>query len=321
MKLLKRFEAPNRVLPTPYITRHTVGKQFKKQWRLLLLLTPGILCYLVFSYLPMFGIVVAFQDYNIFKGFTKSPFVGLKWFQEMIRNVNFIKVILYTIKMSLTKLVLGFPAPIILALLINEICIKRFKKLVQTLSYLPHFLSWVIVSIIIYRVLDANDGIVNNIISLLGLDPIEFMGNAENFIPIVAFSEIWKEVGFGSIFYLAALTSIDPTLYEVAEIDGARKFKQLLHVTLPNIAPTIIMLFILSIAGLVSANFDQVYNLQNPLIQIDTEVINTYIYRKAILDGFYSFSTAFGLAQGVISFILIYFTNQLSKKISDVSIY
>lgn len=321
MKLFKRIDTSITDLPMPYINQNTVSKQFKKQWRLLLFLTPGILCFLIFSYLPMFGIVVAFQDYNIFKGFLRSPFVGFKWFQEMVGNDQFLKVLLYTIQMSFVKLILGFPAPIILALLINEIAIKKFKKIVQTLSYLPHFLSWVVVSIVIYRVLDSNDGIVNNIISHLGLTPIEFMGNAKNFIPVIAFSEIWKEVGFGSIFYLAALTSIDQTLYEVAEIDGARKFKQLLYVTLPSIAPTIIMLLILSVSGLVSANFEQVYNLQNPLIQVDTEVINTFIFRKAILDGFYSFSTAFGLAQGFISFLLIYFTNTLSKKISEVSIY
>jgi len=298
-----------------------VAKKFRRQWRLLLFLLPGILCYLVFSYLPMAGIVVAFQDFSIFKGFFHSPFVGLKWFDYMIHNVNFVKVVTYTLYMSITKLLVSFPAPILLALMLNELRWLRFKKLVQTLSYLPHFLSWVVVAIIVYRALDPSSGILVPLLSLLGFKDVGLLTQSKFFVPIIVVSDIWKEVGFSTIFYLAALTTIDPTLYQVAAIDGAGKYRQLLHITLPGIAPTAVMLLILSVGGIVNANFDQVYNLQNPLIALETDVINTFIFKKAIQQGFYSFSTAFGLMQGIVSFILIFMTNRISKKISGYGIY
>lgn len=310
------------VLPrTPARSRKGLAKQFRRQWRLLLFLLPGILCYLVFNYLPMLGIVVAFQDYSIFKGFFGSPFVGLKWFDYMIHDVNFTKVVGYTLTMSLSKLIFSFPAPIVFALLLNELLGLRFKKFVQTLSYLPHFLSWVVVAIIVYRALDPSSGILVPLLSLFGFKDIGLLTQVKFFIPIIVISDIWKEVGFSTIFYLAALTTIDPTLYQVAQIDGAGKTRQLIHITLPGIAPTAVMLLILSVGGIVNANFDQVYNLQNPLIALDTDVINTFIFKKAIQQGFYSFSTAFGLMQGIVSFILIYMTNYASKKMSGYGIY
>ncbi len=294
---------------------------FRKQWQLFVFLAPGILCYLVFNYLPLAGIIVAFQDYSIFKGFLGSPFVGLKWFGVMLHDARFLQVVTYTLEMSVVKLLVSFPAPIVLALLLNEVRVRVFKRTVQTLSYLPHFLSWVVVAIILYRVFDPTDGVAIPILGLFGFDGTTVLRDSRYFIPLVAGSEVWKEVGFNSIFYLAALTTIDPTLYQVAAVDGARRFRQLLHITLPGIMPTAVMLLILSVGGIVNANFDQVYNLQNPLIALDTDVINTYIFKKGIQEGYYSFSTAFGLAQGVVSFILIYLTNRVSRRLAGTSIY
>lgn len=294
---------------------------FKRHWRIFVFLTPGILCYLFFAYLPMIGIVAAFQKYNPFGGYFKSPFVGLYWFKEIIGNPDFKQVVLYTITMSTAKIAVGFMPPIFLALLLNELSHRRFKRVVQTVSYLPHFLSWVIVSVIVYRVLDVNDGILNNLLAALNMDRILFMGESRYFITITILSDIWKEVGWGTIFYLAALTSIDIALYDAAAVDGAGRFKQFLHITMPGIMPTAIILLTLCIGGIVNANFDQVFNLQNPLILSDTEVINTYIYRKAMLNGQYSFSAAFGLAQGIVSFLLVYAANKISKKTTSIGIY
>lgn len=296
-------------------------RRLRKQWLLLLLILPAVLSYFIFAYLPMFGVVAAFQKFDMIKGYFGSPFVGLQNFADILKSDDCRRIIGYTVAMSFVKLIIGFPAPLIFALLLNELLLKRFKRIVQTLSYLPHFLSWVIVSIIVYRVLDSNDGIITNILAWFGVSDLNILGEPKFFIPIVAISDMWKEMGFSAIFYLAALTTIDPELYEAAAVDGAKKIRQLISITLPGIAPTAVMLLIFSIGGLVSANFDQVYNLQNPLILMDTEVINTFVYRKAILGGYYSFSTAFGLAQGFVSFLLIITANYFSKKYSEVSIY
>jgi len=303
------------------LKKNSIGYRFRRQWRLFLFLTPGFLCFFLFSYLPMFGIVVAFQDYSPFTGFLKSPFVGFKWFTQVFTSPDFLKVISFTLRMSVSKLVIEFLPPIILALLLNELIFVKYKRVVQTVFYLPHFLSWVVAAVIVYRVLDADDGVLNNLLIFLHIAPSNYLADAKYFIPITVISDIWKEVGWGTIYFLAALTSIDMSLYEAAAVDGAGRLRQTWHITLTGIMPTAIMLLILNVGGIVNANFDQVFNLQNPIIMSDTEVINTYIYRRAMMDGAYSFSTAFGIAQGAVSFLLIYVTNRISRRFTSISIY
>lgn len=303
------------------LQKDSIPKIFLKQWRLFIFLAPALICFFVFNYLPMIGIVVAFQEYDPFLGFFKSPFVGFKWFGELFTSNDFMHVTIYTLTMSVAKLIFEFSPPIILALLLNELVAKHLRRAVQTISYLPHFISWVIAAVIVYRILDQNDGILNNLLAMFHISRYSFMGDSNIFIPITILSDIWKEVGWGTIYYLAALTAIDVSLYESASADGAGRLRQIWNITIPGIMPTIIILLILNVGGIIGANFDQTFNLQNPMIAYDTDVINTYIYRRGLLGGAYSFSAAFGLAQGLVSFILIYLTNRVSKNLTSISIY
>lgn len=293
---------------------------YKRYAPLYIMLLPAVLLVFFFSYVPLPGIIMAFMDYDFVQGFS-SPFVGLENFKTLFTMPAFGKSIINTLYISCLNLVIGFPAPIIFALLLNEMRIKWFKKTVQTVSYMPYFLSWISV-IGIATAIYSNYGIINDIrIALFGeeTERIMLLGEQWFFVPNIVILSIWKGIGWNSIIYLASITSIDPGLYEAAHIDGAGKFRQCIHITIPGIMPTVVVLLILQAGSMLSDNFDLVYGLQNPFI--DFEVISTMIYKAGITQGDYSMAATLGLFQGVIGFMLIFLANTISKKVNNYSIW
>lgn len=288
-----------------------------------ILLLPSFIVVLVFAYLPMAGIVIAFKDFDALAGIAKSPWVGLNNFKQIITTPNFLHAIKNTLVYSTVTIFGTFPFPIILALLFNEIKNTFFKRTVQTISYFPHFISWISVCGFVYGMF-AIDGTVNDILVKFfkdGYERTNILFNSKNFLPIIFISNLWKGVGWSSVIYLAAITGIDGALYEAAEIDGANKLQQAIHITIPSIKVTAILILVMGLGGLVNNNFEQVYGLQNSYIQNETEVIGTLIYRQGIQGGKYSLATAFGIMQGLVSLLLVVSANRLSKKISDVSLW
>lgn len=285
----------------------------KKNWMLYLMIVPGLLYYIIFKYIPLFGSVIAFQDYQIFRGIFDSPWVWLDNFKYIFSYQDFYQVLRNTAIIAFYQLIFGFPAPIILALLFNEIRLMFFKRTVQSLFYLPHFLSWVVVGGIVFELL-ALEGIVNAIRELFGAAPILFMQEESYFRTIVVISGIWKSVGWGTIIYLAAITGINPSLYEAAVIDGANRWKQIRYITLPLLFPTILILFLLNIGNFLELGFDQIFNLLTPMTYSVGDIIETYVYRAGVLQGQFSVTTAIGLFQSVIGFMLLWIFNRLARK-------
>lgn len=311
----------NRSLQTG-MNRKQLIKKIKAQKWLLLFVTPAILLTFTFSYLPMFGNIVAFQDFDIIKGFLKSPFVGFKYFKQLFQDPHSLLVIKNTFVLSTVNLIFTFPAPILLSLLLNELKSAKFKKIVQTISYLPHFISWVIILGFVKQMTALDGGLINEIkVALFGGEPIMFLADEKYFLPIIVITNIWKELGWNTIIFLAALSGIDAQLYDAAAIDGAGRLRQTLHVTLPGILPTIIILLIISLGYIFGTNFDQVYNLINVHIQDKVDVLETYVYREGIQKARYSFAAAVGLFKGLVSFILITITNKLANKLTGISIW
>jgi putative aldouronate transport system permease protein len=293
----------------------------KKDYFLYLMLLPAIIVTFVFAYLPLPGILVAFQDYDIFLGPFKSHFVGLKHIVEIFRLPGITTAIWNTLYIGILTLVFTFPMPLILALLFNELKDGIFKRITQTISYLPHFISWISIIGIISS-LFAMYGPVNDIrVLLLGPDAerLMFLGEKAFFIPNVISLSLWKETGWGSVLFLAAISSIDYSLYEAAYIDGAGRFKQMLHITLPGIMPTTVMLLIFKLGGLFASNFELIYGLQNPYI--DFEVISTVVFKSGIQQGSYSLATAVGFMQGLVAFLLTAMANKFAKVVSNISIW
>ncbi|UUX35529.1 ABC transporter permease subunit [Fundicoccus culcitae] len=283
---------------------------------------PGIILMVIFNFIPMYGIIIAFKDYSVLGTISSAPWVGLEWFREFLRDPMFYNVLKNTIGISFYKLIIGFPAAIILAVLINEIVFIRMKKIVQTISYLPHFLSWVILGGMFITWLSEN-GLVNNILLDLNLieQPIRFLTDPNKYWAIAVISDIWKEIGWNTILYIAAMTGINPALYEAAKIDGATKWDEIIHITIPSIRHIIALTLILSVGGLLGSNLDQTLVLQNPVNFQASEVINSYVYRMGIRLGDFSYATAIGLFVSVISLILIVLANFITKKISDESVF
>lgn len=277
--------------------------------------------YLIFCYAPMYGVTIAFQDYNMFAGVLGSEWVGLENFQRIFSTGDFYIVLRNTLVLNLLSLIFGFPGPIIIALLLNELRMNKFKRVIQTIIYLPHFLSWVVVASILIPMLSPSTGIVNQLIVQMGMEPIYFMSDNGWWITMYILSGIWKSVGWGAIVYLAALSGVDPSLYEAAVIDGANKWKQCIHVTIPSILPTITVLLILNVGQIMSIGFDQPFLLGNTAVQGVSDVISTYVYRIGMLSADISRSTAIGLFQSLVNFVILLGTNKLSKKITGNSIY
>ncbi len=300
-------------------------KEFKgyiKYWDLCLMLLPVIVYFIIFKYIPMGGIVIAFKDFKLGLGVSGSEWVGLANFVDAFRTRFFIRAIRNTLIISVLKLCVGFPAPIILALLLNEVRHNGYKRVVQTISYLPHFLSWIIMAGILSQLLSPNNGAVNALLKSLGRkDPVPFLLDNTYFRGTVVISDVWKGVGWGSILYLAAISSIDLTLYEAAICDGATRPQRIRYITVPCIMPTITIMLILSLGGILDAGFDQLLNLYSSAVYETGDIIDTYVYRVGLVDWNYKLSTAIGLFKNVIGFILVSGTNAVAKAISGTGIW
>jgi putative aldouronate transport system permease protein len=298
-------------------------KSFKRSKFLLLIMAPGILYYVIFRYVPMYGVIIAFKDFSIYDGIFGSPWAsdyGFGHFIELFRQPVFYRILKNTVLLSVYSLLFSFPAPIILALCLNEVKNRLWRSSVQTVSYLPHFISTVVICGMITNFLSMN-GIVNQLMSFLGFEKKQFLLYPEYFRTIFVISEIWQKTGWNSILYMAALSQINPELYEACKIDGANRFQKIIYINIPGIIPTALILFILSVGGLMNVGFEKVLLLYNPNIYDTADVIGTYVYRRGILGAEFSFTTAVGLFQSVIGFILVVLANTAARKVNDVSLW
>lgn len=284
------------------------------------MMLPGMLFLLVFNYVPMFGIIMAFQDYSTGKGILHSPFAGLKYFKYMFTLPDIAEIIRNTLVISAGKMIFTTLAALAFAILLNEIRLKWLKQSVQTIVYLPHFLSWVILASVVVNMFSL-DGTVNQILGAIGIDAQNFLGSNKTFQPLLIFTDVWKEFGYGSIVYLAAITSIDPGLHEAAAIDGANWWQRIFHITLPGMLTIILLMSVMNIANILNAGFDQVYNLYNPMVYDTGDIIDTYVYRMGLIDHQYSFSTAVGLFKSVVGMLLMVSVNKMSQKFTDSRIF
>ncbi|MFD0714762.1 ABC transporter permease [Paenibacillus sp. GCM10027626] len=279
---------------------------------------PALIFIFVFMYIPMYGVLMAFQEYDIFKGITDSTWVGVKHFADFFNDPEFSRIMRNTIVISLLKLVIGFPAPILLALMLNEVRHMLFKRIIQTISYLPHFLSWVIVSGFVMSMLSTDNGSLNMLLERLNLidEPINFLAVPEYFWAILITAGVWKEIGFATIVYLAAIANVDPSLYESASIDGAGRLKQIFLITVPSIAPVITIFLILQIGSILNAGFEDILLLApNPALRDVSDVIDTYVYRIGVLNARYSYAAAVGLFKAVISVGLLTIANAIARRL------
>jgi len=304
-----------------YFQKNTLKEAKKYQWLYILLIIP-ILQQLVFSYLPMYGIIIAFKNFKMGLGIFGSHWVGLDNFREIINDHFFTRAMLNTIKFSVSGLAIGMPLTIMFALLLNEIKILKFKKVVQTISYLPHFLSWVIISTIVFQVLSPEFGILNKVLLELGIlkESIFFMAKKQYFLAVYLISGLWAGIGWGTILYLAAISGIDQEQYESANIDGANRWHKMRYITLPGMKPTITIVLILNIGGLMSVSFDQIFNLMNDMTAEVADVLSTLAYQKGLIQADYSYGAALGLFQNVIGFVLLFTSNLIMKKYNEFTI-
>lgn len=292
----------------------------KDQIDLNIMLVPSIIFLVIFSFLPMFGIIMAFQNYVPAKGILGSEWVWLDNFKFMFQMPDSKQIFLNTIIIAFWKIVVGTFVTISFALLLNEVRIKWAKKSIQTIVYLPNFLSWVILSTVVVNIF-AYDGPINNILENLGIDRILFMADNTWFRPMLIATDVWKNFGYGAIIYLAALASIDTGLYEAAAIDGANRFKRIIYITIPGILPTIMLVTIMNLPNILNAGFDQIFNLYNPLVMETSDIIDTYVYRVGLVQRQYSLGTAVGLMRSIVGIILILSANKLAKKVTDYRIF
>ncbi len=294
-------------------------KKIKKQWPLHLMLLPGIILIFIFSYIPLYGLVIAFQKYNPGLGF-HSKWVGWKNFTYVFSQPNFVRTIWNTFYIAFFKILGGIIVPVAFALLLNEVFHNGIKRVFQTLVYIPNFLSWVIMAGIFMDIL-ASDGIINSALSAFGISPINFLGSPKIFPWTMIISDVWKGFGFGTVVYLAALTGIDPGLYEAAMVDGAKRWKQTVYITLPLLAPTIILMTVLALGNVMNAGFDQIYNLYSPVVYSSADIIDTYVYRLGIKQAQYSVATAVGLFKSLISCIMVGLSYILADKVAKYRIF
>lgn len=325
---MNRALAVNQALPVK--KKRSFWNVFWDQRYLMILVLPVAVWMLIFNYIPMLGLVISFKEYNPYlgplQGFIQSPWVGMDNFVEAFSDKYFLYSLWNTILYSILNLLVGFPFPIIFAILLNEIINTRFKKFVQTVSYLPHFISWVFVVGFIYMIFSVDSGMVNGLLLKFHIikDPVPFLATPQYIPPLIVLTNVWKSFGWNSIIYIAAITNIDPTMYEAATVDGAKRFARIWYITLPSIKPTIVILLIFSIGGLISANFglfEQMYLLSNSMIQDATEIVDTYTYKMGIVLSRYSYATAVGLFRSVAAVILLAGANFISKRLTGESLY
>ena len=293
---------------------HPFLKRIIEYRALLVMMIPAIIFFAVFCYYPMYGVTLAFKDFKILEGIGGSPWVGFKYFRQMFEDPYFFKTVANTLIISCYKLIFGFPAPIIFALLLNEVRNIHFKKVVQTVSYLPYFMSWVIMGSIFFSLLSLN-GPINAILEMIGLEPIMFMGDSSVFRGVLVVTDVWKGFGWGSILYIAAISGIDQEMYEAARLDGANRFQNAWYITIPSILPVLCINLILSLSGILNAGFDQVFNMYSEVVYDVADIIDTYVYRLGMKSMQYSLSTAVGLFKSAIGLVLILAVNFIIRKI------
>ena len=306
---------------TAIVKKKNTGKILKSKWQLLAMFAVPLLWYVIFCYVPMYGIQLAFRDYNPRLGILGSPSVGLKWFRQFFSSYYWKDIIWNTFSISLYSIVIGFPIPIILAIIINELPGHKFKKVLQNITYIPHFISIVVLCGMLYLFLSPQYGIINTFLGMFGIEPIGFLESSRYFKGVYVLSEVWQESGWSSIIYIAALAGIDPSLYEAAKIDGAGRFKRIIHVSLPGITPTIVTLLILKIGQIMSIGFEKAYLLQNDLNLKSSEIISTLVYKQGILQGNLGYATAVGLMNSCLNLLLIIAANRFCKKFFDTSLW
>lgn len=296
--------------------KHSLLNRMKQYAPFYFFVLPAIICVIVFNYMPMGGITIAFKDYKMARGIAGSEWVGLEHFKRLFTDPNFYRVLKNTLKISLLTLLTSFPVTIIFTLLVNELKGSRFKKVVQTVTYMPHFLSWVVVGTFVYQILSPSSGVINTLLVNLGIldKPEFFMANKDAFVPIYLITNLWKSTGYSIVIYLATISGIETSLYEAASIDGANRFQKILHITLPAMLPTMCTMLILQIGSLISVGFDPIYNLYNDATYQTADVISTYVYRKGMVESQYDFSTAIGLFQNIVSLVLVLSANWFARK-------
>lgn len=301
--------------------RHPAIRSVWRNWELYLLLLPVIAYFVIFKYVPMYGVQIAFKDFMAAKGIWDSPWVGWDHFERLFNSYYFWRLIKNTLGIGIYELVVGFPVPIILALMINEVRAAWFRKTVQTVTYAPHFLSTVVMVGMVFIFLSPGSGLINQLIKLFGLEPVSFMTEPGWFKSIFVLSGVWQNMGWSSIIYLAALTGIDPQLHEAAKVDGASRLQRIWHINLPGIMPTIVILLILNVGNLMGVGFEKVLLVQNDLNMEASDVLSTYVYRSGILEAQYSFSAAVDLFNAIVNFILLVSVNYLSRRVSETSLW
>lgn len=295
-------------------------KNWQKDWQLHLMILPGLLFILIFKYMPLGGITIAFKEFLPGKGIWGSPWVGLENFEYMLALPDTKRVMWNTLFIAAAKILINFPVPIIISILLNEVKNHRFKRSVQTIIYLPYFISWVILAGIIQD-LFAKEGLINQFLGIFGAEPVFFLGNKYAFLGVLIGTDVWKNFGYNTVVYLAAITGIDETLYEAAKIDGANRFQQIWNVTLPGIAPIVVLMMILNLGNVLNAGFEQIFNLYNPLVYETADIIDTLVYRISLVEANYSLGTAVGLLKSVVSFILIVTSYKIANKYSDYTVF
>lgn len=303
-------------------SKNLVWQRIKRNKEIYLLILPVIIYYILFHYKPMYGLIISFQDYRPRKGISGSEWVGFENFLTFFNSIYFGRLIRNTLRISLSTLIFGFPAPIILALLINELKNVRFSRFVQTVTYMPHFISLVVICAMIREFVKSNGFITQLLVVLFGYEGKDLLSKASAFVPIYVISNIWQGIGWGSIVYLAALTAIDPQLYEAAEVDGANtRWKKTIHITLPCLLPTIIIMFIMRMGQVMSVGYEKIILLYNEGIYETADVISSYVYRMGLVNRQYSFSAAVGLFNSVINFALVVIANKISRSVSETSLW
>ncbi|MDF2645432.1 MAG: protein lplB [Paenibacillus sp.] len=320
VKAIER-QAQQRIQRGSRVRKHAWVDFVKRHRALYIMLIPGIIYFILFKYVPLLGSVIAFQDYDIFAGIRGSEWVGLKWFEQLITYPRFMTLLKNTLIISGYQIVFAFPAPIILACLLNELRHTVFKRIVQTAVYLPHFLSWAIIYGLVFMLLSPQTGLVNQYIQDWGGKAIPFLQEPDYTRTIIVISGIWKEMGWSAIIFLAALAGINPSLYEAAKIDGAGRWKQFLHITLPGLVPAIMILLLLKIGHILDSGFEQIYVFLNPLNYSVADVLDTFAYRAGIIEGEYSLTTAVGLMKSVVGFLMLIVTNYISKRTTGEGIF
>jgi len=296
-------------------------KWLRANWELYLLILPVIAYFIIFHYVPMYGVQIAFKDFIASKGILGSPWVGFKHFERFYHSYYFWRLIKNTLGIGLFQLIVGFPVPILLALMINEVRVKRFKKFVQTVTYAPHFLSTVVMVGILVIFLTPETGIVNQIVQAFGGQSISFMTEPSWFKPLYVLSGVWQQMGWSSIIYLAALSGVDPQLHEAARVDGATRLQRIWHINLKCILPTIVILLILNTGSILSVGFEKVFLMQNDMNLESSDVFATYVYRSGLLGAQYSFSAAVGLFSNVVNFIIIVAVNYVARRVGSTSLW